>query len=134
MSPQNLKLNVIFHKVATNAAKLKTVATIISDSLQQGKKILIIAPNLQAAEFLDKYLWQDSDESFIPHCIAIAPTNECAAITTLHENVNGASVLLNLNPMVSPISHCFETIHDLDDLTSPEKALFSKERKLAYQR
>lgn len=134
MSPQNLKLNVLFHKVATNAEKLKKVAAIIDEALHQRLKILILVPNMQAAEFLDKYLWQISDESFIPHCISNAATNECAVITTLHENVNKASLLLNLNPNISPISHCFEAIHDLEDLTSPEKALLSKERRIAYQK
>lgn len=132
MSPQNLKLNVLFHKVTTNAEKLKMVASIINEALHQRLKILVLVPNLQAAEFLDKYLWQISDESFIPHCISNEPIDECAVITTLHENVNAASVLLNLNPSISPISQCFETIHDLEDLTSPEKALLSKERRLAY--
>lgn len=126
------KPNIQFLKVTTNNEKLKLIASTIAQVFQQGKKILILMPSAQAAEFLDKYLWQISEESFLPHGISNVATNERIAITTVHENLNGAEVLLNLNPSISPLSHSFATIYDLEDLTSPEKAQLSKDRKLGY--
>src|SRR5262245_45231558 len=112
-----MKKNIVFLTVLTNVEKLTKIATVINDILRQGKKILILVPHQQAADYLDKYLWQASEESFIPHSIANAPTNEHAAITTLQENVNGATVLLNLTSGISFSSH-FETIYELDDQTT----------------
>lgn len=123
---------VHFLKVKSNAEKLQVIVSTLTTLIQQKKKILVLVPNQQAADFLNKYLWEASEESFIPHVVTSKPTQEIVAITMIQENLNKASVLFNLMPSVSKISEEFESIYDLEDETSSEKARLFKEKKMEY--
>ncbi|KAF3361446.1 Uncharacterized protein PHSC3_002009 [Chlamydiales bacterium STE3] len=130
----NAKTSVIFLKVHTNGEKLAAISTALQNVVAQKKKILILVPSLEAADYLDKYLWQSADENFLPHIKTNKKTKEIIAITLTHENHNQADVLLNLNPTISSITAEFATVYDFEDFTSTDKARLSETRKLAYQK
>lgn len=124
---------ITFLTVDNNNAKLSAIVQTVQQQLDQGKRILITVPSDEAAAYIDKLLWSMPEESFSPHVIASATSQECVVITTQAANHNKAEVLINLQPTICPISSEFDTVFDLYDATHPDKEQLSIERKDAYQ-
>lgn len=124
--------SVVFLHVKDNHAKQKMLFGAIQNKFEQQKRILIAVPNDQAAQYMDQLLWQFLPESFLPHCITLEPTDEPIAITTLHKNLNQASILFNLCPEISTLHSQFETIYELLDATRPDKLSLSQKRQQDY--
>lgn len=126
-------MKVTFSKVRDNQAKALFICQQVQTVLRREKKLLIVAPNEEAAKFVDALLWRLPEESFIPHAIVTKQSPESIAITTQDkENLNQAHYLLNLCPQVNAFSDQFEEIFELDDETSPEKAQLTDKKKQAY--
>lgn len=124
---------VHFLKVVDNQTKLVRITQTVQKHFEQNAAVLILAPNLEAAQYIDQLLWKYPEESFLPHAIAEGPTTERIAISTDSRNVNKATVLINLCPAVPANYHEFHTIYELYDQTHPSKEELSRQRHTFYQ-
>lgn len=132
-APSSNKPKVIFLRVKTAAEKLSCLCRIVHRLFHEKQRLLIAAPSLEAAEYVDKLLWREPKESFLPHCIASSPTQEFVAITTTPYNVNQAQVLINLCPAPHPLAMHFNAIYELLDCTSAAKEGLSLQRQEDYR-
>lgn len=127
------KPRIIFLTVKDNNSKLKAICDIAAELFLAGKRLLIAAPNQQAAVFVDGLLWKLPEEGFLPHVLTNSKTDERCAITTQQTNCNAATNLLNLCPSVPDNFSDFDTIYELWDETDPAKTALSANRKKAYE-
>lgn len=133
-SPQNVVFPVIiFLKAPDNASKMAHICMTIQSHFDQGHRVLITVPSMEAAHYVDQLLWRYPEESFLPHVISQKPLKESVLITTEQENLNQATVLFNLCPAASPICAQFTTVYELFDETHLEKLRLSEIRHKAYQ-
>lgn len=126
------KTNITFIRVPNNAAKAACICQVIQHHFSQGESVLVAVPNMEAAEYIDQLLWRRPEESFLPHAVVQGVTKEVVAITTKKDNLNGAKVLFNLCPDVSPIVGEFEIVYELHDETQADKLQLSQQRRGVY--
>jgi DNA polymerase III subunit chi len=120
--------------VKDNSSKIHLICTKAQEAFRQEKRLLIAAPDFQAAQYLDALLWRLPSESFIPHIITDTDTSEWIAITVQQQhNVNQAIRLLNLCSPPSPLYQHVEEVYDLYDETHPQKTELSQQRFRFYQ-
>jgi DNA polymerase III subunit chi len=124
--------SVNFLKVADNQSKAIRICACVQHHFDKGSSILITVNSLEVAKFVDLLLWRLPEDSFLPHVIAEQISKEMVVITTLQENLNNASILLNLCTKASPIAAQFQTVYELLDETHPEKLLQSQKRIADY--
>lgn len=125
---------IIFYKVKDNTSKIKYICRLCEEAFHFKNRLLITAPHLQAANFLDQLIWKAPIESFIPHVVTDMPSIEWIAISLQNqENVNQAKQLLNLCQDVPKIYEEIEIIYELFDETLPEKLIDSKKKLEIYQ-
>lgn len=116
-----------------NSAKIRLICARAQEAFNHEKRLLIIVPNFEAAQYVDALLWKMPSESFMPHAIVDTFTSEWIAITMQNErNVNLAPQVLNLSPKPCQLFHEVNYIHDLFDET-PEKIKFSQVKLSYYQ-
>ncbi len=127
------KSQVTFWQVNDAQSKLTCVCQLIYRHFQQAQRQLITVPSQAAAEYLDKVLWRYPPEAFIPHAISTTPVPAAIVITTASENLNNATVLINLCPTPSPLVHNVALVHELLDCSDPSKQQASRQRFAAYQ-
>lgn len=123
---------LIFLKVQDNQAKLEKIVSTISRHYERGEPVLITAPNLEVALYIDTLLWRMPFTSFLPHTISDFTTSERVAITTGQININQAKVLVNLRQEVSILSDSVGCVYELYDTTHPQKEELSKKRQEFY--
>ena len=123
---------ITFLKVATNQEKLVTITKIVERHFDLAQNILISTPNDQVSNYIDQLLWRLSEESFVPHTIATTSCQDAVIITSTSENLNQATVLINLCPTSHPSFNDFSIVYELYDLTHPEKEASSKARHESY--
>lgn len=128
---QNLKIT--FLKISNNQEKLLSLVQIVQKQFDLGLKTLIACETDQVALFLDELLWRFSDESFLPHLIANESCDERIVITTSPNNINQATVLINLHQTPHPNFKEFNKIFELYDETHPIKEEASKIKRSFYQ-
>ena len=124
---------ITFVQVNTPQAKLEWITSTVQQQFELGRRILIVAPNDEASRFVDQLLWKFQPEAFIPHAIIHQSATDIVAITTRHQNLNRAHVLINLCPDASPIAADFDYIFEMHDNTHPSKAQLSQQRQAFYQ-
>jgi DNA polymerase III subunit chi len=124
---------IIFITVTDNKSKLMQICSIVQRHFSEGSAIQINVPNYEAAQYIDKLLWSNPENSFIPHQTSETFTEERIVITVNSANLNNASVLLNLTPLTVPLPDTFQTIYEFMDLTSETKKQHSLQRKEEYQ-
>lgn len=125
---------VTFWKVKEAKQKISCVCTLVHRFFQQAQRQLILVPNQEVAEYVDKLIWKFPKESFIPHTISFQPLQAAVVITTCAENINRATILLNLCPQSSSLGQSVNQIHELFDLSDSSKERLSSERKKAYEK
>lgn len=117
-----------------NSAKIHLICTKAQEAFKQEKRLLIVVPNFQAAQYIETLLWRNPPESFMPHVIVDTSTVEWIAITMQEEhNVNQAPRLLNLCSIPSPLYSQVEEIYEIYDETLPQKTELSQQRLRYYQ-
>lgn len=130
----NKNPTITFLKVASQEAKINTICSLIQHFFDQFKKILILVPNIEAALYLDELLWRYPEVSFLPHCITNEKSLNPILITTTINNLNEASVLLNLTTEAQlPFISEFDFVYELQDETHSQKLLAAKNRQEVYQ-
>lgn len=112
--------------------KLTSICQVVHQQFLKQKRILLFAPNPEAAQYLDTLLWKSPPESFIPHAWTDFASSERVVITCSHENLNQASVLIHLCPDIHPNFKFFEVIYDLFDETDSIKKGASEMRQKKY--
>lgn len=124
--------NVTFISVHDNAQKLDAIYYVVQKHFMNEESIHIAVPNAEAAEYVDNLLWRYPPESFIPHVVTMNATEEKIVISTKEENLNRATILLNL--CTAPPAHFreFKIIYELHDETHPSKTELSRQRKTFY--
>ena len=126
-------LPITFWRVEDNRQKLHCVCHVILNNFRNAKRQIIYAPNEQAAQYLDTLLWTYPKGSFIPHTIAMDPVQAAVVITTTSKNLNQAQIVINLGSQIPPFTGPIEEMHDLMDLTSPDKKQLALQREKEYQ-
>ena len=123
---------VTFYQIKNNSMKIQLICQKCSDAYKYEKRLLITAPNLQAANYLDTLLWKLPENLFLPHVVTDLPTAEWIAITLqIEANINQASQLLNLWNDIPQKLQNTEEIFEIFDETHPDKRAVS-EKKLAF--
>lgn len=129
-----IRSKVIFYQVKDNGAKIKLIYTKAQEAYKLEKRLLIIVPNFEAAQYVETLLWREPIDSFMPHVVADTSTSEWIAITMQDQhNVNQATSLLNLCPTPPSIYSQFNEVYELYDETHPQKSALSQERLQYYK-
>lgn len=126
------KPKVIFLPIKTNQQKIECICHHAQKHFNQDDKVLIIAPSELAVQYLDELLWKYPNDSFLPHVSMQTPCHDKIVITTFAQNLNHATIVLNLCLDYCPIANNIEIIYELYDETTPEKLEQSKRRKHMY--
>lgn len=124
---------VIFLRVKDNGAKRTAICQTIVQQFEEGRRVLVAAPNEKVAKYIDQLLWSYPPESFIPHLMAGSACNVPVVIARGTQNLNKAKVVLNLCPQPSPLSNEVETVYELLDETDPGKKAVALQKQQAYQ-
>lgn len=122
-----------FLRVTNNQEKLFVLTKIIQKHFDLNHKVLILCETQEVATYIDQLIWRLPEDSFLPHAIANEASNEAVVITCQKENLNNASILLNLCNEINPAFEAYQTVYELYDETHPVKAESSKQRNAAYQ-
>ncbi len=144
MTSQNtapLLPSIVFFQVASPQDKLKKLCAVAWEHFNQKERLLILAPDLKARNFVDELLWRLPLESFLPHLATDMPCQEFIVITTSLDNLNDAPYLFNLRPTPLPISSTekkwslegIKKIYEFDELSPPEKRASCETRYRAYK-
>lgn len=124
---------VYFLQANTAQNKLKRVFDAAKFYFNKEMRVLVLVPNDDAAKFVDDIFWKQNPEDFLPHAVCHGTTGERIAITTKAENINQATVLINLCPHAPAFVSAFATIIELHDKTHPQKEQQSLLRIAHYQ-
>ena len=131
---QTVPAKVTFYRVKDNTAKLHLICSKAQEAFLHEKRLLIVVPTFEAAQYIDALLWRYPEEGFIPHSISDTLTSDWIAITTQqNQNVNETTLLFNLCSSISPLYQNLEQIFELFDDTHPQKAELSRQRMQLYQ-
>jgi len=124
---------VIFVRTTTGAEKLSTIGRLTQKHYEAGDRILVATPSDDVAQYVDKLLWREPKEGFIPHHTTHTPCHYDVAVTASADNVNDASVLINLTEETHPLAGQVELIYELFDTTTPAKEATATKKMNAYQ-
>ena len=125
--------HIVFFHVRKSQEKLQKIAEIAKEHFIKREKLLIIASDQKALEFVDDLLWRIPKTSFLPHVIADAPTEDPIVLTKRRENLNQARFLFNLCPTPLLFEDPFKKIYEFEDLSTQTKEILSKRRFAAYR-
>jgi DNA polymerase-3 subunit chi len=130
-----LNIRVLFASVKTPADKVRHLVRFVQEHANQNQKLLILTPDSKASEFVDKLLWSEPKQSFIPHFISQTLMDELIVITEEKNNLNASKTLLNLCPEPADFSlFKIQTILELEDVSSKEKSAIFKKKLSSYQK
>jgi DNA polymerase-3 subunit chi len=120
-----------------NAAdKLQVACRLAAKAAEQGKRLLIYAPQAEAAQRIDRLLWTWPATGFVPHC----PVHDAAAddtpvlIAGAPDVLAACEVLLNLDAATPPAFERFArlleivSLEDEDRRAARERYRFYRER------
>ncbi|MEO8718630.1 MAG: DNA polymerase III subunit chi [Burkholderiales bacterium] len=120
-----------------NAAdKLQVACRLAGKALSQGKRLLIYAPQADAAQQIDRLLWTWPATGFVPHCRAddALAADTPVLIGAQADAAAGCDILLNLAPETPPAFERFERLlevvarDDADRQAARERFRFYRER------
>ena len=125
-------LEVHFLRVTDNQEKLFKICQVVHHYFDLNKSILILVPNQEVASYIDQLLWKTPEESFLPHSIVEAPSDDKVAIACSPTNFNNASIIMNLTTEIHPFNEYEVTIELFDETHSSKKDL-SKQKIERYK-
>lgn len=120
-----------------NAAdKLQVACRLAAKAIAQDKRLLIYAPQPDAAQRIDRMLWTWPATGFVPHCAAhdAAAADTPVLIASVPEALAACQVLLNLDAATPPAFERFErlleivSVEDEDRRAARERYRFYRER------
>lgn len=95
--------------------KLQVACRLAGKALRQGKRLLVYAPEPEAAQRIDRMLWTWPAIGFVPHCAARDPlaTETPVLIASDAEVPEGCPLLLNLGAECPPHFERFERLLEI---------------------
>jgi DNA polymerase-3 subunit chi len=99
-----------------NAAdRLQVACRLAGKALAQGKRMLVLAPDPELAQRLDRLLWTWPATGFVPHCVAGEPlaADTPVIIAAEPEAAPGPEVLLNLSDECPPLLERYERVLEI---------------------
>lgn len=123
-------MKISFLKVHDNTKKVQRLLEVIHHHFYKGDRILVVVPNMTAGSYINDLLWSTPPESFIPHVMTDAPSADSLVITQKKENLNKATVVINLTPGIWEESVSY--LYELMDRTSKEKEILSHNKIKQY--
>jgi DNA polymerase-3 subunit chi len=119
--------------------KLQTVCTLAAKAFARGARLLILTPDAETTERMDRMLWMQPPLAFIPHCRAqhrLAPVTP-VIVDHLAEPIVHEDVLLNLcnecPPHFSRFERLIEVVGRDDADREPARNRFRFYRERGYE-
>ncbi len=109
---------------------------IVEKAYGQGRKVVVFAMTPERAAAIDRVLWINKQESFIPHDVVsegAAETSLPVVIVTGESNPIGAGILVADGHCSLEYAGGFETVHEFVDRSTAEKHGACRERFRAYR-
>ncbi len=109
---------------------------IVEGAYSGREKVVVFAAGAERAAALDRILWINKQESFIPHEIIQEPglsSDLPVVIVTSEFNPIGASILVADSHCPVEYAAGFETVHEFVDRSSPDRHEASRDRFRAYR-
>lgn len=129
------KKAISFICVYTQKEKLSRLCSLVNQLFYQKSRLMILVPNKESALFIDDLLWMRPENSFVPHLYSNSPVEEKVLITETKENLNQATVLINLSGTLDDhLMEKFDHIYELEDHTSEKKKENSLRRIQTYRK
>jgi DNA polymerase-3 subunit chi len=104
--------------------KHQTLCALAAKALARGVRMMILTPDSQTTDQVDKLLWIQPAIGFLPHCRA---HHRLAAVTPLildhvAEPIVHEQVLVNLCPVTAPVFSRFERVIEIVGLDEDDRA------------
>jgi DNA polymerase-3 subunit chi len=105
--------------------QLHTLCTLAAKALAKDVRMMILTPDAQATDKVDKLLWSQPSIGFLPHCRAEHRLASVTPIIVDHvaEPVVHEQVLVNLCPECPPVFSRFERLIEIVGLDEAERDL-----------
>ena len=115
-------------------ARLRLACRLVEKAFAESQPVFVLASAAEEARLMDELLWTFRDRSFIPHDLVenAGPNPPPVLIGTSPEHAPGASVLINLTPLVPEGCERFARILEPLDADS-ERRQRGRERFRAYR-
>lgn len=84
-----------FIKAATPAEKVAKLVNLVARAYEQGKRIQICCPSEEAKDYVDRLLWREPKDGFLPHEVDDKEARISVCCET--KNINRADVAFNLD-------------------------------------
>jgi DNA polymerase-3 subunit chi len=116
--------------------KLQVACRLAAKAMTQAKRLLIYAPQAEAAQRIDRMLWTWPATGFVPHCAAhdAAAADTPVLIASAPDGLAACEVLLNLDAAPPPAFERFERLLEIvsvegeDRRAARERYRFYRER------
>jgi DNA polymerase III subunit chi len=108
----------------------------VESAYSRREKVVVFAAGAERAAALDRVLWMNKQDSFIPHEIIEKPTSSPdipVAIVISEFNPIDARILVADGNCSIEFAAGFETVHEFVDRTSPLRIAESRARFRAYR-
>ncbi len=125
----------VFHDTEPSLQDRK-LFEIVEAAYAQRQKVVIFAQTVERAASIDRTLWIQKQEAFVPHqiCVYGQPEPEVPiAIVTAEYNPIGAGILIADGHCSLDYSTAFEVIHEFVNRSSPGLHEACRERFRAYR-
>jgi DNA polymerase-3 subunit chi len=105
--------------------QLHTLYTLAAKALAKDVRMMILTPDAQTTDRVDKVLWSQSSIGFLPHCRAEHRLASVTPIIVDHvaEPLVHEQVLVNLCPECAPVFSRFERLIEIVSLDEAERDL-----------
>ena len=126
---------MIYYTVKDTQEKIKALIHTIDLHFSQKEKISIIAANEKAIDFVSQLLWSFPKESMRPHCVK----GPCSSMDSIILSLAGAiqestPFVFNLTQEALELSSSMKVLYELEDLSSPEKAISFQNKFHCYRK
>jgi DNA polymerase IIIc chi subunit len=126
-----MNLRVFFHPVKTAKEKIDAVIKICENHIEKGYKLMILVDSMQTGDYIEKVLWGQNPQSFIPNTKEIGKKTPIFIAESLS---NDYSSVLNLTQnSIDPTNSKLTTVYELEDATSKAKMDLSKAKYSQYK-
>jgi DNA polymerase III subunit chi len=128
-------VKVIYFTIKDANTKVKTLLQTVTSHFLKKEKIQILVPDNAALEFVDRLLWSQPKESFLPHsCEAILPHQDLIHLSLPIPSYDSYPIVFNLCQTPHPSSSTLKILYELEDLSHPKKAASFQSKFKEYQK
>ncbi|MEO8627033.1 MAG: DNA polymerase III subunit chi [Betaproteobacteria bacterium] len=105
--------------------RLQMLCTLAAKALARNRRLMILTGDLEAAERVDKHMWQQPAVGFLPHCRSDHPLAMVTPIIIDHraEPVVHEEILVNLCESCPAVFSRFERVLEIVGLDDQEREL-----------